>query len=49
MRLHFITLIDRMDGDADLENDGDNEPSLAASENATSSQIVYMRGSDQDR
>ena len=37
------------DGDADLEDGGDAEPSLAAPENTAGSQVVYMRGSDQDR
>ncbi|TXN00471.1 hypothetical protein FV242_21770 [Methylobacterium sp. WL64] len=45
----IIAVLDRMDGDADLEGDGDAEPSLAAPENHTSSQVVWMRGSDQDR
>ena len=38
-----------MDGDTDLEDGGADEPSLAAPENATGSQVVYMRGNDQDR
>ena len=37
-----------MDGDADHEDGGDAEPFLAAPENATGSQVVYMRGSDRD-
>ncbi|MDE4915260.1 hypothetical protein PQI07_32255 [Methylobacterium sp. 092160098-2] len=41
--------MDRMDGDADHEDSGDAEPSLAAPKNHTGSQAVYMRGSDQDR
>ena len=45
----IIAVLDRMDGDADHEDGGDAEPSLAAPENATGSQVVYMRGSDQDR
>lgn len=45
----IIAVLDGMDGDADLEGDGDAEPSLAAPENHTSSQVVWMRGSDQDR
>ena len=45
---HIIAVLDRMDGDADDEDAGDAEPSLAAPENATGSQIVYMRGSDRD-
>ncbi|GJE14562.1 hypothetical protein [Methylobacterium longum] len=38
-----------MDGDADDEEGGDAEPSLAAPENTAGSQVVYMRGGDQDR
>ena len=45
----IIAVLDRMDGDADHEDGGDAEPSLAAPENATGSQVVYMRGSDQNR
>ena len=45
----IIAVLDRMDGDADHEDGGDDEPSLAALENATGSQVVYMRGGDQDR
>jgi ABC-type Fe3+-hydroxamate transport system substrate-binding protein len=44
----IIAMLDRMDGDADHEDGGDAEPSLAAPENATGSQVVYMRGSDRD-
>ncbi|MCJ2052513.1 hypothetical protein [Methylobacterium sp. J-070] len=45
----IIAVLDRMDDDADLEDGADGEPSLAAPENATGSQVVYMRGNDQDR
>jgi hypothetical protein len=45
----IIAVLDRMDGDADHEETGDAEPSLAAPENVTGSQVVYMRGGDQDR
>ncbi len=45
----IIAVLDSMDGDADHEDGGDAEPSLAAPENATGSQVVYMRGGDQDR
>ena len=45
----IIAVLDRMDGDTDLEDGADAEPSLAAPENHTSSQIVWMRGNDQDR
>ncbi|MCJ2103011.1 hypothetical protein MKK82_29795, partial [Methylobacterium sp. E-046] len=41
-------VLDHMDGDADLEDGGDAEPSLAAPENTADSQVVYMRGSDRD-
>ncbi|MCJ2092809.1 hypothetical protein MKK67_09885 [Methylobacterium sp. J-072] len=44
----IIAVLDRMDGDADLEDGGDDEPSLAAPENTAGSQVVYMRGNDQD-
>ena len=44
----IIAVLDRMDGDADHEDSGDAEPSLAAPENP-GSQVVYMRGGDQDR
>ena len=44
----IIAVLDSLDGDADLEDGGDAEPSLAAPENATGSQVVYMRGSDRD-
>ena len=45
----IIAVLDRMDGDADHEDDGYAEPSLAAPENTAGSQVVYMRGGDQDR
>ena len=45
----IIAVLDRMDGDADHEDGGDDEPSLAAPENTAGSQVVYMRGSDRDR
>ena len=45
----IIAVLDRMDGDTDIEDGGDDEPSLAAPENVTGSQVVYMRGSDRDR
>ena len=44
----IIAVLDRMDGDADHEEGGDAEPSLAAPENTAGSQVVYMRGGDQD-
>ncbi|MCJ2021169.1 hypothetical protein MKK84_27750 [Methylobacterium sp. E-065] len=45
----IIAVLDRMDGDADHEDGGDAEPSLAAPENTEGSQVVYMRGGDRDR
>ena len=45
----FIAILDRMDGDVGHEDGEDDEPSLAAPENVTGSQVVYMRGGDQDR
>jgi hypothetical protein len=45
----IIAVLDRMDGDTDHEDDADDEPSLAAPENTGGSQVVYMRGNDQDR
>ena len=44
----IIALIDRMDGDPDLEDGGDAEPSLGAPE-GHATQIVWLRGSDSDR
>ncbi|MBN4098596.1 MULTISPECIES: hypothetical protein [Methylobacterium] len=44
----IIAVLDRMDGDADHEDGGDAEPSLAAPENHEGSQVVYMRGGDRD-
>ena len=44
----IIAVLDRMDGDVDHEDGGDAEPSLAAPENTTGSQVVYMRGGDRD-
>ncbi|MCJ2093139.1 hypothetical protein MKK67_11615 [Methylobacterium sp. J-072] len=45
----IIAVLDRMDGDPDLEEGADAEPSLAAPENHTGSQVVWMRGNDADR
>ncbi|MCJ2089596.1 hypothetical protein MKK88_26930 [Methylobacterium sp. E-005] len=45
----IIAVLDSMDGDADHEDGGDAEPSLAAPENATGSQVTWLRGNDQDR
>lgn len=45
----IIAVLDRMDGDTDLEDGADDEPALAAPENHAGSQVVWMRGNDQDR
>lgn len=45
----IIAVLDRMDGDTDLEDGADAEPSLAVPENHTGSQVVWMRGNDADR
>jgi hypothetical protein len=45
----IIAVLDQMDGDADHEDGGDAEPSLAAPDNHHGSQVVYMRGGDPDR
>ncbi|UIY45618.1 hypothetical protein [Methylobacterium radiotolerans] len=44
----IIAVLDRMDGCPDHEDGADAEPSLAAPENHEGSQVVYMRGNDQD-
>lgn len=44
----IIAALDHLDGDADHEAGGDEEPTLAAPENPAGSQIVWMRGGDQD-
>jgi hypothetical protein len=44
----IIAVLDRLDGDADHEEIGDAEPSLAAPENQ-GSQVTWLRGNDQDR
>ncbi|MCJ2092987.1 hypothetical protein MKK67_10820 [Methylobacterium sp. J-072] len=45
----IIAVLNCMDGDTDLEDGADDEPSLAAPENHTGSQVVWMRGNDADR
>ncbi|MCJ2104363.1 hypothetical protein MKK70_02980 [Methylobacterium sp. E-041] len=45
----LLAILDRIDGDADIEGDGEAEPSLAAPENHHVSQVVWMRGNDADR
>lgn len=44
----LVALLDQLDGDPDLEDGGDAEPSLGAPE-GHASQIVWLRGGDQDR
>ena len=39
----------RLVGDTDHEDGADDELSLPAPENVTGSQVVYMRGGDQER
>ena len=43
----LIAILDRWDGDADLEDGGDDEPSLGAPEDHAS-QIVWLRGGGAD-
>ena len=43
----LIAVLDSLDGNADHDG-GDAEPSLAAPENTEGSQVVYMRGGDQN-
>ena len=43
-----ISIVDAIDGDADLEDGGDGEPSLA-SPIGGESQIIWCAGSDDDR
>ncbi len=43
-----ITILDTLDGDADLEDGGDGEPSLASPAGGES-QIPWCAGSDDDR
>ena len=45
---HAITILDTLDGDADLEDGGDGEPSLASPAGGES-QIIWCTGSDDDR
>ena len=45
----IIAVLDRMDDDTDLEDGADAEPSLAAPENHTGNQVVWLRGNDADR
>lgn len=43
-----IDILDEIDGDADLEDGGDGEPSLASPAGGDS-QIIWCAGSDDDR
>ncbi len=43
-----ITILDTLDGDADLEDGGEGEPSLA-SPIGGESQIIWCAGADDDR
>ena len=43
----LIAILNEMDGDPDLEDGADNEPSLGAPE-GHASQVVWLRGSDLD-
>ncbi|MCJ2124076.1 hypothetical protein [Methylobacterium sp. J-077] len=45
----IIAVLDRMDGDPDLEDGADAEPSLAAPEKHAGSQVTWLRGNDRDR
>lgn len=47
--MSYRTVSWNMDGDTDLEDGADAEPSLAAPENHHASQVVWLRGNDQDR
>lgn len=44
---HLVAALDEIDGDPDLEEGGDAEPSLGAPENHAS-QVVWLRGGDRD-
>ncbi len=43
-----ITILDTIDGDADLEDEGEGEPSLASPAGGES-QIIWCAGADDDR
>ncbi|MCJ2070061.1 hypothetical protein MKK75_14865 [Methylobacterium sp. J-030] len=45
----IIAVLDQLDGDPDMEDGADAEPSLAAPENVAGSQMTWLRGGDQDR
>lgn len=44
---HLVAALDIIDGDSDLEDGGDAEPSLGAPE-GHASQVVWLRGGDRD-
>ncbi|MDF2599784.1 MAG: protein of unassigned function [Methylobacterium brachiatum] len=44
---HLVAALDIIDGDPDLEDGGDSEPSLGAPDGHLS-QIVWLRGGDRD-
>lgn len=44
----IIAVLDHLDGDPDLEDGGDAEPSLGAPEHHEGSQVTWLRGNDQD-
>ena len=44
---HIIALLDRIDGDPDLKDGGDDEPSLGAPENHESN-VTWLRGTTRD-
>ncbi|GJD32835.1 hypothetical protein PMNALOAF_4114 [Methylobacterium adhaesivum] len=44
----LLAILDALDGEADLEDGADAEPSLGAPENPHGSQASWMRGSDTD-
>lgn len=44
---HLVAALDIMDGDTDLEDEGDDEPSLGAPE-GHASQVVWLRGGERD-
>lgn len=46
---HLVAALDEIDGDPDLEEGADSEPSLGAPENHHGSQIIWLRGADCDR
>lgn len=44
----LIAMLDALDGDADLEDGADAEPSLGAPD-GHDSQLIWLRGSDTDQ